>query len=355
MGWALMLEYALIVAAVSIGWAGYVQALLSHVGIALPDWAAGAPGTGPGHLINVIAVLGTLIVAGLLVLHVKLGARFNSAMVVVKLAAIVLVIAVGVGHVDPSNWHPFMPFGFSGVTTGAAVVFFAVFGYETLTSAAEEAKNPQRDVPLAVIVSLAIAMVLYVAMSFVLTGIVPYPQLDSDAPVAAAFTLIGMPVISIIVSIAAVAGITTTMIAFLLGCARIWYALARDGLLPRGFAVVHPRYSTPHRTTLTAAVFIAVTAGVLPIDTLARLINMGVLSAFLVVCSAIVVLRRRRPDLPRAFRTPLVPFVPLIGIGFSLWLIVNLPRITWFSFAAWLAVGLIVYFAYGRRNSVLAT
>ena len=354
MGWALLLEYALIVAAVSIGWAGYIQSILTHMGIAVPAWAAGAPGTGPGHVVNLIAVAGAALVAALLVVRVELGARFNTAMVAVKIAAIVLVIAVGVGHVDTARWTPFMPFGFKGVASGAAVVFFAVFGYETLTSAAEEARNAQRDVPLAVVVSLAIAMVLYVAMSLILTGMVSYTALNSDAPVAAAFTQAGMPAISVVISVAAVVGITTTMLAFLLGCARIWFALARDGLLPGWFAQLHPRFGTPHRTTLTAAAFIAVAAGVLPIGDLARLINMGVLSAFLVVCSAIMVLRRRRPDLKRSFRTPWVPVIPLVGIGFSLWLILNLPHITWVSFAIWLALGTLVYFAYGRRASLLA-
>ncbi len=355
MGWAILLEYALIVAAVSIGWSGYFQAILTTLGVRIPAWAAGAPGTGDGHVINIIAVLGTLAVAALLTVRTEFGARFNTAMVLVKVAAIVFVIAAGAYYIDPQNWQPFMPFGFSGVTQGAAVVFFAVFGYETLTAAAEEARDPQRDVPLAVLASLGIAMVLYIAMCFVLTGVVPYTTLNTDAPVATAFTSLGLTSISFIVSVAAVAGITSVMIAFLLSCARIGFAMSRDGLLPRYFAAVHPTHGTPYRTTLWAAAFIAVTAGVLPIDELAQLINMGVLSAFLVVCGAIIVLRRRRPDLHRSFRTPWVPFVPLVGIGFSLWLMSNLPLITWTAFAIWLVVGVVVYFVYSRHRSVLAT
>jgi APA family basic amino acid/polyamine antiporter len=354
MGWALLLEYALIVAAVSIGWAGYLQSLLATLGTAVPAWAAGAPGTGLGHKINLIAVLGTLAVAALLIVRVELGARVNTAMVAVKLAAIVLVIAVGLHHVSPRNWTPFMPFGFSGVAGGAAVVFFAVFGYETLTAAAEESRNPQRDVPLAVIVSLALAMVLYVAMSLILTGIVNYTTLNTAAPVATAFSAIGLPWISVIVSLAAVVGITTTMIAFMLACARIWFAMSRDGLLPAFFTRLHPRYGTPYRPTAVAAVIVAAAAGLLPIGELARLINMGVLSAFLVVCGAIIVLRRRRPDLPRVFHTPWVPVVPLVGMAFSIGLMANLPRITWVAFACWLALGAAIYAAYGRRSSVLA-
>src|SRR5262249_33279261 len=283
----------------------------------------GAPGTGEGHVINLTAVLGTLAVAALLSFRTEFGARFNTTMVIVKVAAIIFVIAAGVSYIQPANWSDFMPFGFSGVASGAAVVFFAVFGYETLTAAAEEARNPQRDVPLAVLTSLAIAMVLYMAMSLVLTGIVPYTTLNTDAPVATAFTALGLTRISFIVSVGAVVGITTTMIAFLSSCARIWFAMSRDGLLPKYFALVHPRYGTPPRTSLWAAVFIAIAAGVLPIDELARLINMGVLSAFLIVCGAIIVLRRRRPDIARTFRTPWVPVIPVVGIGFSLWLMSN--------------------------------
>jgi APA family basic amino acid/polyamine antiporter len=355
MGWAILLEYALIVAAVSIGWSGYFQSILATLGVHLPAWASGAPGTGEGHVVNLVAVLGTLAVAALLSVRTEFGARFNTTMVIVKVAAILFVIVAGVFYVNPDNWHPFMPFGFSGVASGAAVVFFAVFGYETLTAAAEEARNPQRDVPLAVLVSLAIAMVLYVAMSLVLTGLVPYTTLNTEAPVATAFNALGLTWISFIVSVAAVAGITSVMIAFLLSCTRIWFAMSRDGLLPRYFSAVHTKHGTPYRTTAWAAIFIAITAGVLPINELAQLINMGVLSAFLIVCGAIVVLRRRRPDLHRSFRTPWVPIIPLVGIGFSLWLMSNLPLVTWTAFAIWLAVGVVVYFAYSRKASGLAT
>lgn len=352
-GWALLLEYALIVAVVSIGWSGYVQTVLAAYGVYLPDWALGAYGTGPGRIVNVTAMIGTLAVAFLLTFRTEVGARLNLIMVIVKIGAIVLVIVAGAPHVDAANWKDFMPFGFSHVVSGAAVVFFAVFGYEALTAAAEEARNPQRDVPRAVVASLAIAMLLYVAMSLVLTGMVHYSTLNNPAPVATAFLAIGENWVALVVSVAAVIGITTAMIAFMLSCARIWFALSRDGLLPGYFGVLHARHRTPHRTTLAAGALISIAAGLLPILELAKLINLGVLSAFVVVCGSIMVLRRTRPNISRAFRTPFVPVVPLVGIAFSLWLMSHLAVVTWAFFLAWLALGSLIYFAYGRSRSIL--
>ncbi|MGA7384515.1 MAG: amino acid permease, partial [Methylocella sp.] len=244
-GWDLLLEYALVVAVVSIGWSGYLQALLNQLGITLPTWAIGAPGTGPGQVLDLPAMLGSLAVAGLLTLRIEWGARFNMTMVIIKIAAVVLVIAAGLPHVHTANWHPFMPYGFGGVAEGAAVVFFAVFGYDTLTTAAEESRDPQQQLPRAVLLSLAISLVLYIAMSLVLTGVVRYDTLNGAAPVAAAFTAIGLPWVTLFVSAAAVAGIASVMLAFMLGCARIWFAMSRDGLLPGWFAQVHPRFRTP--------------------------------------------------------------------------------------------------------------
>ncbi|PPD45167.1 MAG: amino acid permease [Methylocystis sp.] len=353
-GWDLLLEYALVVAVVSIGWSGYLQSLLGQLGLPLPDWAAGAAGTGPGHVVDLLAALGASGVACLLTLRMELGARFNMAMVVIKIAAVLFVIAVGLPYVRVENWRPFMPFGFSGVAEGAAVVFFAVFGYDTLTTAAEEARNPQRDLPRAVLLSLAVSLTLYVAMSLVLTGIVRYDTLDNPAPVVTAFASLGLPWVAFIVSLAAVAGITSVMLAFLLGCARIWFAMSRDGLLPGWFAVVHPRFRTPHRPTLIAGALTAVVAALYPIREVAELVNIGTLSAFVVICVAVIVLRRTRPDAPRTFRTPFVPFTPLAGVGFSLWLLSRLPAIAWERFLIWMALGLAVYFLYGRRHSKLA-
>jgi basic amino acid/polyamine antiporter, APA family len=364
-GWDLLLEYALIVAVVAIGWSGYVQSLLDAAGVHLPTWARGAIGTGEGRVFNVIAALVTLGVAALLVMRTEWGARFNTVIVAVKVFAIVLVIGVGVFFIDPANWHPFIPervigpdgvghFGFKGVATAAAVVFFAVFGYDTLTTAAEESKNPQKDLPRAVLLSLGVSMVFYLAVSLILTGMVPYANLNTDAPVADAFKAHGLAWIAAAISISAVVGIASVLFAFMLGAARIWFALARDGLLPAWFAKVHPTYGTPHRPTIVLGIFTALVAGLFPLGEVAKLVNIGVLSAFIVICASVILLRIRKPDLPRSFRTPWVPLIPLIGIGFSLWLLSELALITWMVFVIWVAIGLVVYFSYGIRRSKLA-
>ncbi len=364
-GWDLLLEYALIVAAVASGWAGYLQALLEAAGMPLPVWAQGALGTGEGRVFNVVAAFVALAVAGLLTLRTEWGARLNTAVVAIKIVGVALVIGVGAVYIDPANWRPFVPergvdaggvshYGWHGVVAAASVVFFAVFGYDTLTTAAEEAKNPQRDLPRAILLSLGISMALYLTISLVLTGVAHYSTLDNDAPVARAFGDLGLTWVSIAISVTAVTGIISVVFAFMLAAARIWFSLARDGLLPAWFAKVHPRYGTPYRPTLMLGVLTALAAGLLPLGELAKLVNIGALSAFVVICGAILVLRYRRPDLPRAFRTPWVPFVPLIGIAFSLWLLSFLPWTTWERFLIWMGVGLVVYFGYGIRHSRLA-
>ncbi|TBR36133.1 MULTISPECIES: amino acid permease [Dyella] len=364
-GWDLLLEYALIVAVVAIGWSGYVQSLLAGVfGIHLPVWAQGAMGTGEGRVFNVVAALITLGVATLLVMRTEWGARFNTLIVTIKVIAVLLVIGVGVFYINPANWHPFIPervvdadgvghFGMQGIGTAAAVVFFAVFGYDTLTTAAEESKNPQRDLPRAVLLSLGVSMVMYLAVSLVLTGIAHYSTLNSDAPVSDAFKGLGLPWIANAISFSAVVGIASVLFAFMLGASRIWFALSRDGLLPGWFAKVHPQYGTPHRPTIVLGVFTALVAGLLPIVEVAKLVNIGVLSAFIVICSSIIVLRVRKPDLHRSFRTPWVPVIPLIGIAFSIWLLAELSLTTWKVFLIWVSIGLVVYFTYGIKHSKL--
>jgi APA family basic amino acid/polyamine antiporter len=353
-GWDLLLEYALVVAVVSIGWSGYLQALLAQLGVAIPDWAMGAPGTGGGHIVDLPAMLASLSVAGLLTLRIEWGARFNATMVIIKIAAVVLVIVAGAPYVRASNWSPFMPYGFGGVVEGAAVVFFAVFGYDTLTTAAEEARDPQRQLPIAVVLSLVVSLALYIAMSFVLTGVAPYQSLNTAAPVATAFTSIDLPWVTFIVSAAAVAGIASVMLAFMLGCARIWFTMSRDGLLPEWFAKAHPRFHTPHRPTLVVGALTALVAGFFPIREVAELVNIGTLSAFAIICVAVIVLRRTRPDVQRSFRTPFVPWTPLVGVAFSLWLLSRLPAVAWERFVFWMTLGLILYFSYGRKHSALA-
>ena len=388
-GWDLLLEYALIVAVVAIGWSGYVQALLGAAGVHLPDWARGAissdalayywdraamwvgftldhPAPRPtgGHVFNVIAAAVSLGIAGLLTIGTEWGARFNTTVVAIKVIGVALVIVAGVYYVNPANWHPFVPprvvidgvghFGWQGVLAAASVVFFAVFGYDTLTTAAEESRDPQRDLPRAVLLSLGISMALYLAISLVLTGMVPYPELNSNAPVASAFAAVGAHWVMVAISVAAVAGITSVLFAFMLAAARIWFALARDGLLPGWFARPHPRWRTPYRPTLILGVATALLAGLLPIGELAEMVNIGTLSAFIVICASIIVLRVRQPDLPRRFRTPWVPWVPLIGILFSIVLIWGLHAVTYWRFIVWMALGLWIYFGYGIKRSVLA-
>jgi APA family basic amino acid/polyamine antiporter len=339
--------------------------LLDAIGIHLPDALRGAPGSGPGHMFNLIAALIALAVAALLTLRTEWGARANTFIVAIKVVAVLVVIAIGVFYVNPANWHPFIParvvgadgvghFGFQGVVTAAAVVFFAVFGYDTLTTAAEESKNPQRDLPRAILLSLGISMALYIAITLMLTGMVPYTQLANDAPVASAFQALGMKWIGAAISVTAIASILSVIFAFMLAAARIWFALARDGLLPGWFAKVHPKYGTPHRPTIALGLFTAIVAALFPLGEVAKLVNIGVLSAFIVICSAVLVLRVRKPDLPRAFRTPWVPVIPVVGILFSVWLLSELAAITWMVFLAWVALGSLVYFGYGIRHSKLA-
>lgn len=363
--WNLLLEYSLIVAAVASGWSGYVHALLDAWDIAFPGWLRGAPGTGDGRVFNLVAASVALGVALLLSLRTQWGARFNALVVAIKVVGVVLIVAVGVAHVDPANWVPFIPervvdgdgnarFGVAGVVSAAAVVFFAVFGYDTLTTAAEESIDPQRDLPRAILLSLGVSMAMYIAISLVLTGIAHYSTLDNDAPVANAFNALGLRWVGVAVSITAVTGILSVVFAFMLGAARIWFSLARDGLLPAWFARVHPVHGTPHRPTIALGTITALAAGLLPIGELAMLVNIGALSAFVVICASVAILRYRRPDLERRFRTPWMPLVPLLGVGFSAWLLVQLPSTTWIRFVLWMGVGVAVYFLYGIRNSRLA-
>ncbi|MHC1478644.1 amino acid permease [Frateuria aurantia] len=387
-GWDLLLEYALVVAVVAIGWSGYVQVLLASAGVTLPVWAQHSmsdatmhyylhqglariglvhgvvPPPADGYRFNVIAAGVSIAVALLLSLKTEWGARFNTLVVVIKLAAVLAVVGVGVFYIHPANWHPFVParivgadgmghFGWQGVLTGASVVFFAVFGYDTLTTAAEEARNPQRDLSLAVMLSLGVAMVLYIAVSLVLTGIAPYSQLGGDASVSDAFRSIGLGWLATAIAAAAVIGVTSVLFAFMLGAARIGFAMGRDGLLPAWFARVSPRFGTPVRPTLLLGGFTGLVAGLLPISEVAELVNIGTLSAFILVCAAVWLLRHRQPGLTRGFRVPAMALVAPLGIAFSMLLIAGLPRITFERFLIWMALGLLVYFGYGIRHSRL--
>ncbi|MFD9970312.1 amino acid permease [Streptomyces sp. NPDC059011] len=353
-GWDLLLEYTAIVAVVAIGISGYFGFLLGQLGLDLPAWMLGAPGTGPGHRVDLFAMVLCLLIACLLTLGIKNAARFETVVVVLKVLVVLLVIAVGLFHIDTANYSPFFPFGFSGAITGAATVFFAVFGYDAMSTAAEESKDAQRHMPRAIVYSLAISMVLYVLACLVLTGMQNYKDIDPESGFSTAFKAVGLGSLANVIAIGAIVGILTVMFTFMLGVTRVWFSMSRDGLLPRWFAKTHPTRHVPVRVTWIVGAGSALIAGFLPIGEAAELTNIGILLAFVVVCVAVIVLRQRQPDLPRTFRCPGMPFVPAVGVVFSLWLITFLDRQTWVRFAVWLVVGLIVYFAYSYRHSNLA-
>lgn len=354
-GWDLLLEYTAIVAVVAIGISGYFSFLLGDLGVNLPSWMLGAPGTGAGHRVDLFAALLCLLIAYLLNLGMRNAARFEMAVVGLKVAVVLLVIVVGLFHIDTANYNPFFPFGLGGAFTGAATVFFAVFGYDAMSTAAEESKDAQRHMPRAIIYSLGISMVLYVLACLVLTGMQNYSEIDKESGFSTAFKSVGLRGLADVIAVGAIVGILTVMFTFMLGVSRVWFSMSRDGLLPRWFAKTHPTRHVPTRVTWIVGVISALIAGFLPIVEAAELTNIGILLAFVVVCASVIVLRYRRPDLPRTFRCPGMPFVPAIGILFSLWLITFLQWQTWVRFAVWFVIGLVVYFAYSYRHSALAT
>ncbi|OLF09921.1 amino acid permease [Actinophytocola xanthii] len=359
-GWDLLLEYTAIVAVVAIGISGYFNDLLGFLGVELPLWMSGAPGTEPegvpagSYVVNLFAVLLCLLIAFILNQGMRNAARFETSLVYLKVAVVLVVIVVGVFHIDAGNWSPFAPFGLAGAFTGAATVFFAVFGYDAMSTAAEESTDSTRHMPRAIVYSLAVSMVLYVLACLVLTGMVNYTEIDAEAAFSDAFARVGLEWLGLVIAVGAILGILTVLFTFMMGAARVGFSMSRDGLLPRWFAHTDERRRVPSRMTWIVGVASAVLAGVLPIGEAAELTNIGILLAFVVVCVAVVVLRRRRPDLPRTFRCPGMPVVPIIGVVFSIWLITFLHPETWLRFGIWFALGLVVYFAYGRRRSVLA-
>ncbi|GGO79352.1 amino acid permease [Nonomuraea cavernae] len=352
-GWDLLLEYTAIVAVVAIGISGYFGFLVQNLGFTLPSWMLGAPGTGNGHVVDLFAVILCLLIAYLLNLGIKTAARFETFVVAVKVAVVLLVIAVGFFYVNTANYTPFFPFGISGAITGAATVFFAVFGYDAMSTAAEESKDARRHMPKAIIYSLVISMVLYVLATLVLTGMQNYREIDPESGFSSAFASVGLSGLASVIAVGAIVGILTVMFTFMLGVTRVWFSMSRDGLLPIWFAKLHPVRRVPTRVTWIVGVGSALIAGFLPIREAAELTNIGILLAFVVVCVAVIVLRYRSPDLPREFRTPWMPVVPAVGVIFSLWLITFLDPVTWLRFAVWFVLGLIIYFAYSRRHSAL--
>ncbi|GDY31435.1 amino acid permease [Gandjariella thermophila] len=354
-GWDLLLEYTAIVAVVAIGISGYFGFLLDQLGVHLPAWMLGAPGTGPGHRIDLFAAVLCLLIAYLLNRGIRSAARFETFVVGLKVAVVLVVIVVGFAYVKGGNYTPFFPFGVGGAVTGAATVFFAVFGYDAMSTAAEESRDAHRHMPKAIVYSLGISMVLYVLACLVLTGMQKYTDINPKAGFANAFASVGLSGVASVIAVGAIVGILTVMFTFMLGVTRVWFSMSRDGLLPRWFAHTHPERKVPHRVTWIVGVVSAVIAGVLPIKEAAELTNIGILLAFVVVCVAVIVLRYRRPDLPRTFRCPGMPIVPAIGVLFSLWLITFLEPVTWLRFAVWFAIGMVIYFGYSRRRSLLAS
>jgi APA family basic amino acid/polyamine antiporter len=375
-GWDLILELALGAATVSVGWSGYLNQLLGDLGIPLPETIAGETAR-----FNIPAMFIALAMTGVLILGIKLSSRVTSVIVAIKLAIVLLVIVVGVFYVKASNYTPFIPpaeptktgsgwtapliqtlfgfapstFGVGGILAGAAIVFFAFIGFDIVATAAEETKNPAKDLPRGIIGSLAVCTVLYVAVSLVVVGMQHYTELSEAAPLADAFRSVGLSFVSGLISVGALAGLTSVVLILLLGQSRVLFAMSRDRLLPPGLATVHPRYGTPYRISLITGVVVAVLAGLVPLGTLAELVNIGTLFAFVLVSIGVWVLRRTRPDLPRSFRVPLVPVLPIVSALACLYLMLNLPAETWARFVIWMVIGIALYFVYGRRRSRFTT
>lgn len=361
-GWDLLLEYGISVAAVANGWSGYFNNALAAMGIPLPVALTKAPTL--GGIINLPASVIILLLMGLLIMGVKQSARTNNAMVFVKLLTITVFVAIAIFNVNPANWHPFMPFGWFhtlpdgktvGVLAGASMVFFAYVGFDAVSTATEEAANPQRDVPIGLVSSLAICTVIYIVVSGLLTGVAHYSDLNVSSPVAHALQLIGFNWASALVSTGVIAGLTTVMLVLYYALTRIIFAMSRDGLLSPFFATVNSKTQTPVRVIVLCGVIMSIIAGLVPLGELAELVNIGTLAAFVLVCAGVIMLRISQPHLHRPFKNPLNPLFPILGMLSCGALMGFLPRITWLRFMIWLAIGLIVYFTYSIRHSKLAS
>ncbi len=366
-GWDLILEYALSTATVAVGWSGYFRSLLGDVGLHLPpalsaaagETVAVAGGASAHGVFNLPAACIVLVVAGLLVLGIRQSANTNTALVIIKAMVLVVFVIAGAAYVRMANLTPFIPpntgsfghFGLSGILRGAGVMFFAYIGFDAVSTAAQEAKNPQRDMPIGILASLAICTVLYIAVAVVLLGIVPHTKLNVADPLAVGIDATGLRWFSPVLKVSALFGLFSTMLVTLLGQTRIFFSMSRDGLLPTLFQRVHAKFRTPHVSTIVTGSIVAIAAGVLPIGVLSVLVSMGTLLAFVLVCLGILILRRVSPDLERPFRTPGLPWVPLLGTGFCLVQMIALPVQTWVRLVVWLAIGLAIYFMYGRRHA----
>jgi len=383
-GWDLILEYAVASSTVAHGWSHYFQDFLAFFGLRLPMVFTNAPFdfdpstgllTGTGTWFDLPAIVITLLVTIILVKGIQESATFNAGIVMLKVAIVLFVIVVGARYINPANWKPFAPFGLTGISffghtlfgqtgpggepvgmlAGAAIVFFAYIGFDSVSTHAEEARNPSRDVPIGIIVSLVLCTFLYIAVAAVLTGMVPYNQINIDAPVSDAFRQAGLPWAQLLIAIGAVAGITSVLLVMMLSQPRIFLAMARDGLLPTGFfGAVHERFRTPWKSTILTGICVAIMGAFLPLRILAELVNIGTLLAFVIVCAAVLIMRKTHPDAKRPFRAPFGPVVPVLGILCCLVLMFSLPPENWVRLGVWLLVGLCIYFAYSRHHSVVA-
>lgn len=360
-GWILLLEYSVSVAAVANGWSGYFNNALHAIGLGLPDALTKSPEL--GGIINLPASLIILILMGMLIKGAKQSAQLNTAMVFVKILAIIIFISVAVFNVHPENWHPFMPYGWFntlpdgktvGVLAGASLVFFAYVGFDAVSTAVEEAKDPQRDVPIGIISSLAFCTIIYVIVAGLLTGIVPYSTLGVDHPVAFALESIGYNWASALVSTGVIAGLTTVMLVLYYGLTRIILAMSRDGLITPYLSHVSPNTQTPVRVIIITGLIMSIAAGLVPLGSLAELVNIGTLAAFVLVCLGVIVLRRTHPDLPRPFKNPFTPLLPVLGMLSCGALMAFLPQQTWTRFLLWLGLGFVIYFVYSIRHSKLS-
>jgi APA family basic amino acid/polyamine antiporter len=383
-GWDLVLEYAAGAATVGVGWSGHLVSLFNQLGIHLPANLTNAPTAWcteaqamanaaagvcehaglnfTGAIINLPAVFIVALMSTVLVIGIKESARVNNMIVLLKVCIIFLIVLVGVQHVSPDNWKPLIPdntgewgtYGWSGVLRGAGLVFFAYIGFDAVSTAAQEAKNPQKDLPFGILMSLGICTLLYVIVSAVLTGMVSYTELNVAAPMAYAMEKVGAPTwVRLFVDIGAVLGLGSVILVMLLGQSRVFYSMSRDGLLGKWAGAVHPKFRTPYLSTIFTGIAVGMATGILPLQLLGQLVNIGTLLAFVLVCAGVLILRKKRPDLDRPFRTPWVPFVPVMGILCCLGLMATLPADTWIRLLVWLAIGFLIYFGYSARHSVL--
>jgi APA family basic amino acid/polyamine antiporter len=352
-GWNLILEYGVASSVVAIGWSGYFVNVLKLVGIELPDLLTHAPESGQGGLINLPAVAISLVMTGLLLVGTRRSAQVTGVIVAVKLVVIFFFLAIGAGEVNPGNWMPFLPNGLSGVGAAAAIVFFAYVGFDAVSTAAEEARNPQRDLPRAILGSLGLCTIIYIAVAAVLTGLVPVAEIDVHAPVAEALNRVGYRWGAALVAVGALAGITSVLLVMMLGQIRIFFAMSRDGLLSPRLGAIHSRFQTPSLATILTGSGVALLAGFVPIGEAADMTNIGTLFAFCLVCVGVLWLRVTQPEHPRPFRLPWMPWIPLLGTLSCFGLMLFLPSITWIRFGVWTLIGLLVYAFYGHRHSRL--